>query len=494
MTAMATCGSESQSSITHSRTQTISQHVLTWEAVLFKFRPLQPLKRIMQARHLSAPVDGAIPVGKQKYVPESGSYPQGFLASGTHVGVKASNKRFADLALIASGTPCSAAAVFTQNKVQAAPVTVSQEVLRHRSNQGIRAIVINSGCANAVTGERGMEDASKMTRAVDECFSQSALVAEPSRTLVMSTGVIGQHLPIQKILSGIPTAHSTLSSAHSSWLDAARAICTTDTFPKLLSRSFTLPSSPNKTYALAGMTKGAGMIHPNMATLLGILATDAPISADTLSPLLTYAVDRSFNAISVDGETSTNDTVAILANGAGGGSPLTSTSSADYAAFRDILTAFTQQLSQLVVRDGEGATKFVRVRVTAAPCFEDAKRVAASVARSPLVKTALYGKDANWGRILCAVGYTNGVSPEALQVERMSVSFVPTDGTPPLLLVVRGEPQNPDESRAAQILAHEDLEICVDLGAATDGRGAEASYWFCDFSHAYVTINADYRT
>lgn len=451
----------------------------------------------MQARHLSAPIDGAIPVGKQKYVPESGTYPKGFLASGTHVGVKASNKHFPDLALIASEKPCSAAAVFTKNRVQAAPVTVSQEVLRQCSSQGIRAIVINSGCANAVTGKRGIEDATEMTQAVDKCFSPPSSVAETSRTIVMSTGVIGQHLPIQKILSGIPSAHSTLSSAHSSWLDAARAICTTDTFPKLLSRSFTLPSSPNKTYALAGMTKGAGMIHPNMATLLGILATDAPIAPDTLSPLLTHAIDRSFNAISVDGDTSTNDTVAILANGAAGGPHITSTSSADYAAFRDILTTFAQQLSQLVVRDGEGATKFVRVRVTAAPCFEDAKRVAASVARSPLVKTALYGKDANWGRILCAVGYTDGVSPDALRLERMSVSFVPTDGTPPLPLLVRGEPQNPDESRAAQILAHEDLEIRVDLGTADTGAGAggaEASYWFCDFSHGYVTINADYRT
>lgn len=466
--------------------------------VFLTVRPLQPLKRIMQARHLSAPIGGAIPVGKQKYVPESGTYPKGFLASTAYVGVKPGNKSFPDLALIVSETPCSAAAVFTKNRVQAAPVTVSQEVLRQRSGQGIRAIVINSGCANAVTGKRGIEDANRMVQLVDKCYFQPSPVAEPSRTLVMSTGVIGQFLPIQEILFGITAARSILSSTHSAWLDAARAICTTDTFPKLLSREFTLPSSPNKTYALAGMTKGAGMIHPNMATLLGILATDAPISANVLSPLLTHAVDRSFNAISIDGDTSTNDTVAILANGAAGGAPITSPSSDDYSAFQDILTAFAQQLSQLVVRDGEGATKFVRVRVRAAPCFEDAKRVAASVARSPLVKTALYGKDANWGRILCAVGYTDGVSPEALRLERMSVSFVPTDGTPPLLLLARGEPQNPDESRAAQILAHEDLEICVDLGAVADtgadSEGAEASYWFCDFSHEYVTINADYRT
>ncbi|KAL8734878.1 MAG: hypothetical protein Q9166_001230 [cf. Caloplaca sp. 2 TL-2023] len=455
-------------------------------------------------RYYSAPVIGAIPASKQKYVPTSGTYPEGYLAAGIHVGVKSTNTQTPDLALLASEAPCSGAAVFTKNKFQAASVTVSRRILEQRSGEGIRAIVINSGCANAVTGRGGLDDASSMGRAVDVCFQTTAEPTphtqqdadlDPSSTLVMSTGVIGQRLPITKILSAIPTAHSTLSSTHNSWLLAARAICTTDTFPKLLSRTFTLPSSPNKTYNLAGMTKGAGMIHPNMATLLGMLFTDAPIPAKTLQPLLTHAVDRSFNAISVDGDTSTNDTLAFLANGAAGGNPITSLASEDGKAIIEIVTAFMQQLSQLVIRDGEGATKFVRVRVTNSPSFADGQKIASTIARSPLVKTALYGKDANWGRILCAVGYTEGLNPGAVVPERTSVSFVPTDGSEVLKLLVKGEPERVDERRAAKILEEEDLEILVNLGGGEGGEGMEeASYWFCDFSHEYVTINGDYRT
>ncbi|KAI4147201.1 MAG: hypothetical protein L6R39_003200 [Caloplaca ligustica] len=465
----------------------------------FPFKVLQRVSRIKlnpQNRHYSAPVAGAVPASKQKYVPSSGTYPRGFLASGIHVGVKPTNTKFPDLALLLSETPCSGAAVFTKNVFQAAPVTVSRQVLERRSGEGIRAIIINSGCANAVTGKGGLDDASAMGHAVDSCFnSPKENSSGASSTLVMSTGVIGQRLPISKILSAIPTAHSSLSSTHQNWLLAARAICTTDTFPKLLSRTFTLPSSPGITYSLAGMTKGAGMIHPNMATLLGMLFTDAPIPAATLKPLLTHAVDRSFNAISVDGDTSTNDTLAFLSNGAAGGQPITSLDSDDGRAVTDVVTSFTQQLSQLVVRDGEGATKFVRVRVINASSFPDARQIASTIARSPLVKTALYGKDANWGRILCAVGYTDGLSPEAVVPDKTSVSFVPTDGSEALKLLVRGEPEVVDEARAGRILEQEDLEILVDLGGGADGEGREeASYWFCDFSHEYVTINGDYRT
>ncbi|KAL8710951.1 MAG: hypothetical protein Q9220_004550 [cf. Caloplaca sp. 1 TL-2023] len=445
---------------------------------------------IQQIRSYSAPVAGTIPASKQRYVPSSGTYPKGFLAAGVHVGVKASNTHFPDLALLASETPCSAAAVFTKNKFQAAPVTVSRQVLEQRSGEGIRAIVINSGCANAVTGKGGLDDASAMSNAVDACFNSlkdpqpASTSSSSSSTLVMSTGVIGLRLPISKILSAIPTAHSALSNTHASWLLAARAICTTDTFPKLLSTTFTLPSSPSTTYSLAGMTKGAGMIHPNMATLLGMLFTDAPIPATTLQPLLTHAVDHSFNAISVDGDTSTNDTLAFLANGAAGGTPITSLSSPDGKAITQIVTKFTQQLSQLVVRDGEGATKFVHVRIVNAPSFSDAKKIASTIARSPLVKTALYGRDANWGRILCAVGYTEGLSPGAVVPEKTSVSFVPGDGSEGLRLLVKGEPEVVDEKRAGKILEEEDLEILVDLGGGEGGRGREeASYWFCDFSH-----------
>jgi glutamate N-acetyltransferase/amino-acid N-acetyltransferase len=357
--------------------------------------------------------------------------------------------------------------------------------LLKRNGEGIRAIIINSGCANAVTGKGGLEDATNMGRTVDACLAPSP--PSSSSTLVMSTGVIGQRLPISRILSGIPNAYSSLESTHDSWLRTARAICTTDTFPKLASKTFSLPSSPSTTYTIAGMTKGAGMIHPNMATLLGIICADAPIPASVLQPLLTHAVDRSFNTISVDGDTSTNDTLALLANGAAGGSPVSSLDSEDGRAMTETLTGFAQQLAQLVVRDGEGATKFVRVRVVNSPSYEDAKRIASTIARSPLVKTALYGKDANWGRILCAVGYTQGVSERTVVPERTSVSFVPVDGSEELELLVRGEPEAVDEMRAGQILECEDLEIRVDLGGGEKGTGAEeASYWFCDFSHEYV--------
>ena len=225
------------------------------------------------------------------------------------------------------------------------------------------------------------------------------------------------------------------------------------------------------------------MIFPDMATLLGVLCTDAPIPASTLKPLLTYAVDRSFNAICVDGDMSTNDTVVLLANGVAGGRPITSLTSEDGIAMQKTLTYFAQQLSQLVVRDGEGATKFVRIRVINSPSFDDARLIASTIARSPLVKTALYGKDANWGRILCAIGYTQGLShDDTIIPEQASVSFVPQDGTEPLKLLVDGEPEPADEIRAAQILAEEDLEILVDLGKG-EQRENEASYWTCDLSH-----------
>ncbi|KAL9042265.1 MAG: hypothetical protein Q9214_003834, partial [Letrouitia sp. 1 TL-2023] len=450
------------------------------------------------SRHFSAPVAGAIPSAKQQYVPTTGTYPKGFFATGIHVGVKPSNTQFPDLALIASDTPCSAAAVFTKNIFQAAPVTVSREILQKRSGKGIRAIVINSGCANAVTGRGGLEDSMSMARAVDGCFANTGSLSsfsEPSRTLVMSTGVIGQRLPISIILSAIPQAYTSLSSSHSSWLLASRAICTTDTFPKILSTTFSLPSSPGVNYSLAGMTKGAGMIHPNMATLLGILATDAPIPESILSCLLKSAVDQSFHAISIDGDMSTNDTVAFLANGAAGGNPVTSLDTRDGQVMLEVLTSFAQQLSHLVVRDGEGATKFVKVKVINSPSLPDAKQIASTIAKSLLVKTALYGKDANWGRIICAIGHTEGVGADTVAPNKTSVSFVPQDGSNPLKLLVNGEPETVDEVRAAKILDQEDLEILVDLGGGKDGTGTEeSSYWTCDLSHEYVTINADYRT
>jgi glutamate N-acetyltransferase/amino-acid N-acetyltransferase len=453
-----------------------------------------------QVRHYSAPLDNSIPAAKQKYVPTFGTYPKGFLVSGTHVGVKPSNTKYPDLAFIASEQPCSAAAVFTKNKFQAAPVQVTRAMLEKRGGLGVRSIIINSGCANAVTGRGGMEDATAMGEKASSCFLDED-DGKGNRSIVMSTGVIGQRLPIQKILDKIPTAHENLDNSHDAWLATARAICTTDTFPKLLSTTFRLPGRKHVgiEYRLAGMTKGAGMIHPNMATLLGVMCTDAPIAPPILQRLLKYAIDRSFNCISIDGDTSTNDTVALLANGAAA-SPETVSITSDntneeFIVMRDVLTTFAQKLAQLVVRDGEGATKFVEVHVRSALSQADAKQIASTIARSPLVKTALYGKDANWGRILCAIGYTNRVSKDAIAPAKTSVSFVPTENSAsknegPLKLLVNGEPEQVDEERAARLLQDEDLRIVVDLGTGTEA----AKYWFCDFSHEYVTINGDYRT
>ncbi|CAN9367981.1 unnamed protein product [Alternaria alternata] len=456
-------------------------------------RLLSRTKRIFtsQIRTYAAPGDGVIPPAKKKYVPTSGTYPLGFKAGSAHVGVKASNTRFDDLALIASDTPCAGAAVFTTNKFQAAPVTVSRDMLKKRKGEGIRAVVVNSGCANAVTGRGGIEDAISMGKETDKCFIQDKNGQDDlkgSRSIVMSTGVIGQRLPIDKITSKIPTAYYNLGDTHEHWLGTARAICTTDTFPKLVSKTFTLPSTQQE-YHIAGMTKGAGMIHPNMATLLGIICTDAPVAPYLLRQALVSAIGKSFNSISIDGDTSTNDTVAILANGAAGGQPINSADSPDFAAFQKVLTDFSIDLAKLVVRDGEGATKFVTIKVTNAASYKDAHRVASTIARSPLVKTALYGKDANWGRILCATGYAEGV--DSVVPEETSVSFVPTDCSEELKLLVKGEPEQVDENRAAKILEAEDLEIKVRL---SEKEGEEAVFWTCDFSHEYVTINGDYRT
>lgn len=231
------------------------------------------------------------------------------------------------------------------------------------------------------------------------------------------------------------------------------------------------------------------MIHPNMATLLGILATDAPITPTVISPVLKYAVDRSFNSITIDGDTSTNDTVALLANGAAGGKGVSLQSSEDFQVFQTVLTDVAADLAKLIVRDGEGATKFVTIRVTECLSEDSARGIASTIARSPLVKTALYGKDANWGRILCATGYSlispPGQAPNdvpEVAPEKTNVSFLPADGSPELHLLVNGEPQQVDESRASEILEMEDLEISVRLGTGDKS----ATYWTCDYSHEYM--------
>lgn len=487
------------------------------------------LQFTIQTRSYSAPADRSIPAAKQKYVPTSGTYPKGFLAGSAFAGVKPSNTKYDDMALVVSEEPCPTAAVCTRNIFKAAPVQLTRSWLgaKRNSDSAFRGVVVNSGCANAVTGKTGLEHAETMARETDKCFSSES--EEIPQTLVMSTGVIGQRLPIDRITEAIPKLHSNLGSTHEHWMSAANAICTTDTFPKLLSRTFTLPSHPETTYSIAGMTKGAGMIHPNMATLLGIICTDVKIEPASMYSLLSRAANVSFNSISIDGDTSTNDTVAFFANGAAAPSGTEAISfrhdgkeirrsqlSADAAALRDELEAFMTDLAKLVVRDGEGATKFVTIRVRSDLDYYTAKRAATSIATSALVKTALYGKDANWGRILCAIGYAPGIihSREVPAVrdhqsgkllpqvkpEHTSVSFIPTDGSEELKLLVRGEPEQVDEVRAKQILEMEDLEILVRLEdkpedhASHQSKSYEVNFYTCDFSHEYVTINGDYRT
>jgi glutamate N-acetyltransferase/amino-acid N-acetyltransferase len=484
-----------------------------------------------QARCYSAPTDGAIPPNKAKYVPSSGTYPKGFVVGSAHAQVKLSNTKFDDLALFASEVPCSAAMVTTQNHFQAAPVSVSKSIMYKAQNKHLRGVVINSGCANAVTGKGGRQDAVTMARLTNNLLNnlypsersptQAETTTTPDqedvsdiRTLVMSTGVIGQRLPIDRIESKIPDLVQSLGSSHDHWLRSARAICTTDTFPKLLSRQFNLPSYPGVNFSIAGTTKGAGMIHPNMATLLGVICTDAPIQKTALRVLLGTAVNTSFNRITVDGDTSTNDCVALFANGMAApdmepirlkylhsaqvpkrGASLDmekfERQTEDYKHMATVLTSFMEDLAKLIVRDGEGATKFVTVKVKKADSDTAAHVVANSIATSSLVKTALYGKDANWGRILCAIGYAPGDT--FVRPSQTNVSFIPADGSEELKLLINGEPQQVDEARASAILEMEDLEILVSLSNKEANVG-KATVYTCDLSHEYVTINGDYRT
>ncbi|KIM38429.1 hypothetical protein M413DRAFT_447883 [Hebeloma cylindrosporum] len=431
------------------------------------------------------------------------SFPSGFILGGLHVGVK-KRAGVPDLAIIlsTSSTPTAAAASFTRNTFRAAPVLVSEEVLK-RSGGWARGLVVNSGCANAVTGHKGLEDAWKMVEETDALLSSLSTDSNPGKeTLVMSTGVIGQLLPIDAIVSGIRSQASTsptrvLGDDFTSWENAAKAFMTTDTFPKLRARTFVLG---DREYRMAGMTKGAGMIHPNMvpaktelgplhATLLGCIMTDVAISPRSLQSALTYAVDRSFNSISVDGEMSTNDSICVLSNGAAAPDGyILEEGTQEYETFKEELTTFASDLAKLVVRDGEGATKFVTVTVKGAPTYEDAHSIASRISTSALVKTALYGEDANWGRILAATGSVP--SSDKIDPEKVSVTFIPSDGTSALPVLVNGEPIPVDETRAKEIMELEDFELQVELGIGE----AEAKYWTCDFSYEYVRINGDYRS
>ena len=390
--------------------------------------------------------------------------PQGFVAAVVRCGLKKSGD---DLAIISTLRPAVAAAVFTRNLVQAAPVVISRLHLKSRWH---RAVLVNSGGANACTGEIGLEDARQSARLVAEligCDSQEVLVA--------STGVIGVRLDMTKLESGIRQASRQLTRESGSRV--AEAIMTTDTRPKHSVRRIKLGG---KEVTIAGVAKGAGMIHPDMATLLSFITTDAAISKPVLNLALRSAVEKSFNRISVDGDTSTNDMLAILANGAAANPPLDSKSTKEYERFERSLTEVATELAIAVARDGEGARKLITIVVRRAPSARDAKMIGQAVATSPLVKTAIAGEDANWGRILAAAG-RSGARFDPLKAEIRIGD---------LIVASRGTGLRFSEQRAREILSRDEVKITIDLHQGEH----EITQWTCDMTEGYIRINADYRS
>ena len=388
---------------------------------------------------------------------------QGFSAAGISAGIKANGNP--DLAVLVSAAPAQAAAVFTTNKATAAPVVVSREHLS-RSGGMARAIVVNSGCANACTGAEGLAAAHEMT-------AQTASLAgcPVEQVLVASTGVIGVALPMDKIRAGLPVAFRSMGADHGS--EAARAIMTTDPFPKEAAGRFAIGG---RNAAIGGMAKGSGMIEPMMATMLGFLTTDAAVPRPLLERALRAAVHDTFNAITVDGECSTNDCVMLLANGASG----LTVDESSYGAFATALTAVCRELALGIVRGGEGATKLVTVTVTGAASSGEARKAAKAIANSPLVKTAIHGGDPNWGRLIAVAGRA-GVE---FALDRAAVAI----GS--IVLFDKGRPHDERAADAAAYLEGTDLTVAVDLGAGT----ASSTVWTCDLSAEYVRINAEYRT
>ena len=404
------------------------------------------------------------PNGRGPRLEQSGvTAPKGYRAAGVSAGIKAN--RSLDLALLVSETPADAAAVFTTNRAQAAPVLVSLEHLK-RSGGRARAIVVNSGCANACTGNEGMQVAREMAA------ETARLVSCPvEHVLVASTGVIGVALPMENVRRGLPEALRALA-ADQGWA-AARAIMTTDPFPKEASARVTVGG---RDVWIGGMAKGAGMIEPMMATMLGFVTTDAAVPQPLLDRALREAVDDTFNAITVDGECSTNDCVMLLANGASG----IEIDEKTYGAFVSGLRDVCRELALGIVRGGEGATKLITVTVTHAVSPGDARRAAKAIANSPLVKTAIHGGDPNWGRLIAVAGRA-GVE---FELSRASVIIGST------VLFKDGRPYDEAASEAAAYLKGKDIEVSVGLGAGQ----ASSTVWTCDLSAEYVRINADYRT
>lgn len=392
--------------------------------------------------------------------------PKGFKAAGLHSGLKKAKK---DMAMVYSDAICTSGSAYTTNRVKAAPVQYDISI----KDTAKHGVVINSGNANACTGKEGMENAEKMAS-----YAASLLGGDASEYFVCSTGVIGVQLPMETVLSGIKGLASALSDSYQSSLDAADAILTTDTARKTVTASFEIDG---KCVTVTGFAKGSGMIHPNMATTLSFILTDAAVSHNILQTLLGSTVEDTFNMISIDGDTSTNDTCIVLANGASG---VNIDSDDKEGLFRSALSSVLGELARKLTKDGEGAGRFIEVSVEGAKDKKNAKILARSVVSSNLVKAAFFGSDANWGRILCAMGYSGA----DFNPEDVDLYFRSAKGT--IATLKKGTPVVFDEAKAKEILLEKEVEVLVKLG---EGEG-EAKAWGCDLTYEYVRINGDYRS
>ena len=397
-------------------------------------------------------------------------FPKGFKGAGVHAGLK---KRKKDLAMIYSELPCTLSGVFTQNVVKAAPVVITEKVAK----AGVaRGIIVNSGNANACTGKQGMKDGEEMASLTAE-----ALGVSPEEICVSSTGVIGHHLDMEPIRTGIKELAEELDDDEGTGDDVAKAIMTTDTFEKIFCTSF---EYEGKEIRLGGVCKGSGMIHPNMATLLGFVTTDTGIEKELLDEMLGDIIDKTFNCITVDGDTSTNDMVLVLANGAAGADLIDDKEEELYHLFKDALTALLKEMAKSIVRDGEGATKFIEVRIKGAKNEDDAITAGKSVATSSLVKTAAFGEDANWGRILAAVGYSG------IEFDPYETNIYIGSRVGEILVCEMGQGLEFDENLAEKILKEKEIYFLVQMD---EGKG-EATIYTCDLSYDYVKINGSYRS
>ena len=389
----------------------------------------------------------------------------------TEAGVRKVNRK--DLTLIELAPGSRVAGVFTQNRFCAAPVQVCKANLPAGS---IRALIINTGVANAGTGEPGLAAARATCEAVAGQLGVSA-----SQVLPFSTGVILEPLPVERLVAGLPGAKAALKA--DGWFDAAHGIMTTDTVAKATSRQVQIGG---KTVTLTGISKGAGMIKPNMATMLGFLATDADVAQPVLDALLKEVADLSFNSITVDGDTSTNDSYILIATGQAGNATLADTASADYAAFRAAVLEVSIWLAQAIVRDGEGATKFITLQIEGGASREECRKVGYAIGHSPLVKTAFFASDPNLGRILAAIGYA-GI--DDLDVSQLRV-WLASNGEEVLVAEKGGRAESYREEAGSRVMQAAEITVRVDLARGN----AAATLWSCDFSYDYVKINADYRS